>query len=151
MKHRVKTIKFSRGQDSNQMMVKKLLYNFLKSSQLVITEKRGRALKIYLDRVLPKTKEKTESNKNYLLRYFSQPKVVDVLFAQVGPSIKNINGGYTSLTKLNQRDSDGAYMVKIQWAHPITINWEEKKQEAKVEKKAKAPVKKEKVTDEPSA
>ena len=150
MKHRVKNIKFNRGQDANQMMVKKLLINFLKSSKLVITEKRGKALKMYLDRVLPKTKEQTESNKNYLLRYFPQKKVVDVLFTQVGPSIKDINGGYTTLTKLTQRDSDGAYMVKIQWAHPVTINWDEPKQEKteeKVEKKTKRSKKKEEVTE----
>lgn len=148
MKHRVKNIKFNRGQDANQMMVKKLLYNFLKSSALVITEKRGKALKSYLDRILSKTKEQTESNKNYLLRYFPQKHFVDVLFAQVGPSIQNINGGYTSLTKLNQRDSDGAYMVKIQWAHPISINWDGSKKEESVEKRAKKTTKKEKITKE---
>lgn len=147
MKHRVKTIKFNRGQDANQMMVKKLLINFLKSSQLIITEKRGKALKMYLDKILTKAKEKNEANKNYLLRYFPQQKIVDVLFAQVGPSIQNINGGYTSLTKLNQRDSDGAYMVRIQWAHPITIDWEEKKEEIKLEKQTKSKSKKE-VTEE---
>lgn len=146
MKHRVKNIKFNRGQDANQMMVKKLLINFLKSSQLVITEKRGKALKMYLDKVLSKTKEQTESNKNYLLRYFPQKGIVEVLFAQVGPAIQTINGGYTTLTKLNQRDSDGAYMVKIQWAHPITINWDKEKKE--VEKtKTKKTAEKEEVTE----
>ncbi len=151
MKHRVKIIKFNNGQDANQMMVKKLLYNFLKSSPLVITEKRGKALKTYIDRVLPKTKEQTEANKNYLLRYFPQKNFVKELFAQVGPSIKDINGGYTSLTKLNQRDSDGAYMVKIQWAHPISINWETKKKEVVKEKKEIKPTKKEEVKESDTA
>lgn len=148
MKHRVKIIKFNRGQDANQMMVKKLLINFLKNSQLVITEKRGKALKMYLDKVLTKTKEQNEANKNYLLRYFPNQKTVNILFSQVGPAIQTINGGYTSLTKLTQRDSDGAYMVKIQWAHPITINWDDKKEEVKAEMKPKKSNKKSEVVEE---
>ncbi len=148
MKHRVKNIKFSRGQDANQMMVKKLLINFLRSSQLVITEKRGKALKMYLDKILSKTKEQNEANKNYLLRYFPQQKIVDVLFTQVGPAIQNINGGYTSLTKLTQRDSDSAYMVKIQWAHPISIDWGKSKEELKAEKKSSKSAKKTQVAEE---
>ncbi len=138
MKHRAKNIKFSKGQDANQMMVKKLLFNFLKSSQLVITQKRGKALKTYLDRVLSKTKVRSEANKNYLLRYFSQPKVVDILFAQVGPALQGIEGGFTSLTRLNQRDSDSADMVRIQWAHPVSIDWGEKKEEKIEAKKVKS-------------
>ena len=124
MKHRVKTIKFRDGKDSNDMIIRKLLTNFLTSQKIVTTQKRGKALKQSLDKVLEKSKEKTEANKNFLLRYFPHQKIMDALFTQVGPAIAKINGGYTKLTRLTQRDSDGAYMVRVEWAHPIVIKWE---------------------------
>lgn len=121
--------------------------NFFKNSYIVTTEKRGKILKRFLDIIVSKTREEKESNKNYLLRYFPSKTFVATLFAQVGPAVRDIAGGYVRVVRMNQRDNDGALMVRVEWAHPVVIDWEGKKEKsAKISKRTttKKTVKKEK-------
>ncbi len=123
MIHRTKKIKFKDGKDSNSMIMRKLMYNFLRDSRITTTETRAKALKMYLERIISKAKEKTEANKNYLLRYFPDKKIISVLFDQVGPAFANVNGGYVKIVRLTQRENDAAMMVRLLWAHPAVIDW----------------------------
>jgi large subunit ribosomal protein L17 len=140
MIHKTKKIKFKDGQDANQMLMRKLVYNFLRYSRITTTEAKAKALKMYLDRIVSKTKEKTEANKNYILRYFSDKKIISVLFDQIGPAVAHINGGYVKTVRLQQRESDATMMVQLLWAHPVVVDWGDKKEEpvkeVKAEKKA---------------
>ena len=150
MKHRTKLIKFHSGKDSNKMILRKMMTNFFTHSHIVTTERRGKILKRFLDIAVAKTREESESNKNYLLQYFPSKTFVATLFAQVGPAVKDIVGGYVRVVRMNQRDNDGSMMVRVEWAHPVVVDWGGKKVKAeKPEKKAaskKTPAKKEKTT-----
>ncbi len=146
MIHKTKKIKFKNGQDANAMLMRKLMYNFLRDSRITTTEAKAKALKMYMDRVVSKAKEKTEANKNYLLRYFNDQKIISVLFNQVGPAVAKINGGFVKIVRKNQRENDATMMVQLLWAHPVVIDWGTSKPEPiKVEK----PVKKESKVKEP--
>ncbi len=133
MRHQTKKIKFKDGQDSNTMIMRKLMFNFLRNAHLTTTEKKAKALKMYMDIIVAKSKEKTEANKNYMLTYLPG-KMIKVLFEQVGPAVAKINGGFIKTTRLNQRLTDGSLMVKVQWAHPVVIDWGDKKEVKKVTK-----------------
>jgi large subunit ribosomal protein L17 len=137
MRHQTKKIKFHDGQDSDTSIMKKLMYNFLRFNHITTTERKAKALKMYMDRAISKTKEKTEANKNYLLSFFPNSAIIKVLFEQVGPAVAKINGGFVKTTRINQRETDGALMVKVQWAHPVVIDWGDKKAEVKKVKAAK--------------
>ena len=129
------------------MILRKMITNFFEHAHIVTTEKRGKILKRFLDITVSKTREESESNKNYLLQYFPSKTFVATLFSQVGPAVKDIVGGYVRVIRMNQRDNDGAMMVRVEWAHPVVIDWGGKKSsKAKNEKKAapKKTVKKEK-------
>ena len=132
MRHQVKNVKFKSGQDANSMLMRKLIYNFLRNSHLKTTEAKGKALKMYLDRLVSKSKEKTEANKNYVLQYFQEKRVIDVLFNQVGPAVSQIEGGFVKLKRLNKRLNDATMMVEVQWAHPVVIEWEPQSKDTKV-------------------
>lgn len=123
MIHKTKKIKFNNGQDANAMLMRKLMYNFLRNSRITTTEAKAKALKTYMDRVVSKAKEKTEANKNYLLRFFNDKKTISVLFDQVGPAIAKINGGFVKIVRENRRENDGAMKVQLLWAHPVVIDW----------------------------
>lgn len=145
MIHRTKKIKFHSGADSNKMILRKMLRNFFLNSHLETTEKRGKILKSSLDHIVAKTRVENEANKNYLLRYFPDMKFIRTLFTQVGPAVKDINGGYVRIVRKNQRENDATMMVRVEWAHPVVIDWEQKKKSTKkAETKTKTP-KKEKV------
>ena len=63
-----------------------------------------------------------------ILKYFGEQALVDRLFQTVGPAFEKIDGGYTKVTLLEQRQSDGALMAQITWAHPLTKEVEVKKE-----------------------
>lgn len=108
------------------MILRKMMTNFFLNSHIVTTEKRGKILKRFLDRIVSKTRNESESNKNYLLRYFPNKTMIQTLFSQVGTAVKSIEGGYVRIVRMNQRDNDGSMMVRVEWAHPVVIDWEQK-------------------------
>jgi large subunit ribosomal protein L17 len=138
MRHQTNKVKFKDGQDANTMLMRKLMFNFLRYSHIKTTEAKGKALKMYMERLISKTKEKTEANKNYVLQFFQEKTVLNVLFDQIGPAVSKINGGFVKLVRLNPRKNDATMMVELRWAHPVVVDWGDKKAEVKEKKEAKS-------------
>ena len=134
MRHRVKKIKFRFGKDHNKMLMRKLVWNFLKHGKITTTLPRARALKSFLERIISKAKEKTEANKNVLLRQIAKPEVVEYLFEKIGPFFKTRIGGYVRIVKLLPRQSDGARMARVEWVEKPIV----KKRKKKIVEKTKA-------------
>lgn len=146
MKQTSVKVKFGGGLDANRMTMRKMAVSFIKYNSLKTTYKRAKALKSYLDKIVSKSREKKESNKNFLLRELGNEGTVEVLFSKVGPSFKDISGGYIKVKRLGFRETDGADSAQIMWAHPIVLEEEEKqiKKSLKEEKKPVNKVKNEK-------
>src|SRR3989344_1316416 len=135
MRHQTNKVKFKSGQDANSMLMRKLMYNFLRHSHIKTTEAKAKALKMYIDRLVSKSKEKTEANKNYMLRFFQEKTITDIIFNQIGPAFAKINGGFVKIIRLGPRTNDATMIVELQWAHPIVIDWGDKKEAKESEKK----------------
>lgn len=132
MKHRVAKRKFGQGYDANKMLMRQLCRNFFLEQKTITTKERVKAMQIIIEKLVTKSKSKTEANKNIILSYFGEKALVDRLFNTVGPAFAKVNGGYTKMTLLKQRQSDGAMMAELTWAHPFVTE--------KPEKKTKEPV-----------
>lgn len=145
MRHGVKKIKFKLGVDAKQMMLRKLAYNFLTRGKMTTTITKGKILKSYLDKTLVKTSERTEANKNFLMRKFSDYKLVNMLFKTVGPVLKGKTGGFTRLIKLGTRESDGVQIVKLEWVYPVVLETVNSKRKIVEKKVTKTTVKEKKV------
>jgi large subunit ribosomal protein L17 len=145
MKHQVKKATFGHGQDANQALFRKMLYNFLTRGTLTTTHTKAKAVKSLLDKVVGKLDEKTESNKNFVMRYVQDKRLLKDMFEQVGPVAAKVRGGYVTITRMHVRTSDGAQMSKLEWTHDIKITAPvEEKKEKKAPKTSatkKAPAK----------
>ena len=128
MKHRIGKIKFGNGYDANKMLMRQLCRNFFLEQKSTTTRERAKAMQMVIEKLVSKAKSKTEANKNQILKYFGEQALVDRLFQTVGPAFEKIDGGYTKVTLLEQRQSDGALMAQITWAHPLTKEVEVKKE-----------------------
>lgn len=133
MKHRAKKIKFGSGIDANRMLFRKMMLNFLQNAKLTTTISKAKALKSALERVISKSRVKSESNKNYLLKFFPKQVVFDIMFDQVGPAFSKLTGGYVRVVRLNERVTDGALIGRVEWAHPIVIKWQKDEKSKKGE------------------
>jgi len=116
-----KKIKFSSGNDANQMLMRKLVCNFFSAGKITTTISKARVLKSYIEKLTEKIKEENNANKNYLISKLNNEKLIDSLYREVAPIIKNRVGGYVRIIKLGRRDSDGVDLGKIEWIQPIVI------------------------------
>lgn len=119
MRHGVKKIKFRSGQDANEMLMRKLLYGFFTHGKITTTLSKGKALKPLVEHLAHKMRERTESNKNYLLRYFPSEKQVEGYFRDLGETMNKRTGGYVRLIRLYARDSDNAMMARLEWTDTV--------------------------------
>lgn len=120
MKHRLGKKKFGNGYDANKMLMRQLCRNFFLEQKTTTTKERAKAMQIVIEKMVSKAKVKSEANKNEMLKYFGEQAIVEKLFETVGPAFEKINGGYTKVSLIAQRKSDGAMMAQITWAHPLT-------------------------------
>ena len=118
------------------MLFRKLMLNFLQNAKLTTTLSKAKALKSYLERVISRSRVKSEANKNYLLKFFPKRVVNEVMFDQVGTAFSKLTGGYVRVIRLNERITDGAMVARVEWAHPIVVKWQ-KDEKIKVDKGAK--------------
>ncbi len=134
MRHKVKKIKFKKGQDANQMLMRKLLINFLSHGHIETTITKAKVLKSLLEKLISKAKVKNEANKNYLLKKLGKISYVNDCFDRIGQALKNINGGYVKIVRLGLREGDGALKARVEWAYPILNEKNDKKEKIKNKK-----------------
>ncbi|MGB9707565.1 MAG: 50S ribosomal protein L17 [Microgenomates group bacterium] len=119
MRHKVKKIKIKLGKDSNKMIMKKLLKNFIRDGKIVSTHSKAKLLKSLIERVVSRSKIDNEKNRAYLFKYLDDKQLVNFIFNNVNKVFSDINGGYVRLIKLNERTSDGALLSQLVWVRPI--------------------------------
>lgn len=137
MKHKIKKTKIRFGKDANTMLLRKLSVNFLKHGHLTTTKAKAKELKSFLDSLLNKVKEDSEVNKRIVFQVLQNKDTTKNLFTQMSDDAKKIQGSYLSIKPEKIRTSDGAPMVKVQWAHEFFKPVVEEK--PKAEKKAAKP------------
>jgi large subunit ribosomal protein L17 len=138
MRHKVKKIKIKLGTDSNKMLLRKLLKNFLREGKITSTLKRIKLLKTLVEKIISQAKIDNEKNRAYLYKYLNDKKLVNFVFNNVVKVFSDLNGGYVKLIKLKERNSDGALLAELTWLRPIVKNVPETKQlKIKTENKAK--------------
>lgn len=142
MKHGIKKVKFTKGQDSHQALVRKLCLNFLKHGHIDTTTKRAKFLKARIDRMMHKAQKATNADRNVLLKELADVKVVEHLITVIAPKFKRATG-FVSLSKLMIRQGDSSDMSRLVWVDETSVS---KKASQDVEAKSEKPAVKAKKT-----
>ncbi|KKP65879.1 MAG: 50S ribosomal protein L17 [Candidatus Roizmanbacteria bacterium GW2011_GWA2_35_19] len=131
MKHGFKKYKFSHGQDSDQMLIRKLLVNFLTNGKLESTITKLKALKPLVDRIVTKVKRGNTADNNKLLQQFGNLKPLVNKFEAIKESLSKVNSGFVRIVRIGARKTDGALVARLEWAYPV-ISKDVKKSVAKI-------------------
>ncbi len=105
--------KFSRETDQRQAFMKSLAANLIKKEKIKTTEPRAKELRSFVERAITRAKKDNVANRRLLSRRFSS-KIIKKLFQELGPRYRSRAGGYTKITKIIPRKSDGAKMAVIE-------------------------------------
>ena len=125
MKHHQDTKKFGRTQKKHKAVLCSLAENLIKHGQIRTTEAKAKALQPFVEKLITKAADDSESTKRELESKLSgRTETTNKLINEIGPLFKDRPGGYTRITKLPPRKSDGAYEAII----ALVEENEEKKQ-----------------------
>ena len=131
MRHGNKKTRFGQGQDSNEMLKRKLLKNFFEHGRITSTETKIKFIKGRIDNVVALAKKNTESSKNSMLTILGDSKLVNQLVSKVPTAFGDRVSGFTKSQRLYARDSDNTFLMKLEWVTPLVL----------VEKKVEEPAK----------
>ncbi len=114
MRHGIKKIKLTKGQDSHQAAMRKMCLNFLKHGRLDTTTKRAKLVKARIDRLVHKAQKASNADRNALLKALAQKDVVENLITSIAPRYTRVSG-FVSMRKLMMREGDNADMSRLSW------------------------------------
>ena len=123
------------------MLVRKLLKNFVEHGKMTTTVKKIKLVKQQVEKLVQLAKKDTQASRTLLKKKLADKKIEEILIKSVTPVFKDKVSGFTTSINLNQRDSDGALIARLQWSLPVVLEKPVKK-----EKKKKEP-EKDKTTD----
>lgn len=113
MRHKNKGRKFGREKDQRKAFLKSLAVNLIMKGKIKTTEARAKEMRGLLDALITKTKKGDLIGVRYAEKFLPKAAAAK-LFKEIAPKYKDRAGGYSRITKLGRRGSDGAPMVFIE-------------------------------------
>lgn len=114
MRHHNANRKFGREKGQRAALMKALATSLILREKITTTEAKAKELRPFVEKLI--TKGKTDSvQSRRLISSTLSPKTTNRLVEVISPKYKDRNGGYTRITKLKPRMSDGSPMAQIEF------------------------------------
>jgi large subunit ribosomal protein L17 len=106
--------RFQRDKDHRRALFVNLTKNLIKHKAIVTTITKAKDLRIFVEKILTRSKENTLHNKKIIAGILMNDwDMVNILFNEIGPKIQGRPGGYSRILKLGIRN-DGAVKCLIE-------------------------------------
>jgi large subunit ribosomal protein L17 len=96
------------------MMLANMAASLIKHKRINTTLQKAKALRIYVEPLLTKSKDDTTTSRRVVFSYLQDKYAVTELFREIAPKIANRPGGYTRILKIGNRLGDNADMVMME-------------------------------------
>ncbi len=114
MAHRIDGRKLGRPTDHRLAMFRNLVTDLLRYEKVITTEAKAKEVRGLTEKMITLGKRGDLAARRLALGYVYDKKVVDKVFAELGPRYSDRRGGYTRLIKVAPRLGDGARMAQLQ-------------------------------------
>ena len=114
MRHNKSGRKFGRTASHRQAMTRNQITSLLRSGRIETTEAKAKELRRWVERVITDAKTDDLSARRKVLKEITDPEVMERLFTNLMPRMKDRPGGYTRIIPKGPRLGDGAPMVLIE-------------------------------------
>lgn len=108
------TRKLGRDSAHRIAMLRAMVTFLLENGKIETTVYRAKEVRSMAEKMITLAKENTLHNKRLAMAFITKEDVVKKLFDEVAPKYKDVNGGYTRITKLGPRRGDAAEMAIIE-------------------------------------
>ena len=130
MRHNKKFNHLGRTASHRKSMLANMAISLIMHKRISTTVPKAKALKIYVEPLITKSKNDTTHSRRVVFSYLKQKEAVTELFKEVAPKIVNRPGGYTRILRTGNRIGDNAETCIIELVDYNTT-YTEVKQEVK--------------------
>src|SRR4030067_1929762 len=107
MRHHNARRKFGRETNQRKALMRSLVVNLIKTEKMKTTEAKAKELRPFVEKLVTKAKI-GDLSKRRLVASVIGILSTKKLFDKIAPKYKDRNGGYTRITKMPRRKSDGS-------------------------------------------
>ncbi len=116
MRHHNNVRKFGREKNGRIALMRGLASSLIAHGRILTTEAKAKELRPKVEKMVTRAKNPTLANRRVLLSgLYNNESVVTKLIDHVAPKFTERPGGYTRITKIVQRKSDGSPMAVIEF------------------------------------
>ena len=127
----------SRTTAHRRAMSRNMVTSLFRYERITTTKSKALEVRKSAEKLITRAKEDTVHNRREAAKFIQDEKILNKLFTEIGPRMKERNGGYTRVLKLGYRQGDAADVVILE-----LVDYKldaEKSEEKKPAKKADAP------------
>ncbi len=135
MRHLKRTAKLGRTGQHRNAMLANLVCSLILHKRVTTTLAKAKAARSVAEKMVTLGKRGTIQTRRLAAARLHQDDAVKILFNQIAPAQKERRGGYTRITRLNQRQGDAGQLAILEWVDMPMVS--ESAAEAEAAEKAK--------------
>ena len=131
MIHRSRKRKFGRNSANRKALLLNLTRSLIEHEQIKTTISKAKEVRGFAEKIITISKVDSVNNRRKLASCFSGSSILNKLFNDLGPRIRNRNGGYLRIYRYGFRNGDKAEMALIEFVDKKVVISKDKKVEKK--------------------
>ena len=133
MNHKMGFNPLSRTPAHRRAMSRNMVTSLFRFERITTTQSKAKEVRKSAEKLITRAKEDSVHNRREAAKFISDEKILNKLFTEIGPRMKERAGGYTRILKLGFRCGDAADVVILEL---VDYKLDTSSDEEKAEKKA---------------
>ena len=135
MNHKMGFNPLSRTPAHRRAMSRNMVTSLFRFERITTTQSKAKEVRKSAEKLITRAKEDSVHNRREAAKFISDEKILNKLFTEIGPRMKERAGGYTRILKLGFRCGDAADVVILELVdYKLDTSIEEEKAEKKAAK-----------------
>ncbi len=127
MNHKSGFNALSRTHSHRRAMLRNMVTSLFRFERITTTKAKAKAARSKAEKLITRAKVDSVHNRRQVARYISDERVLNKLFTDIAPRMKDRPGGYTRILKLGFRQGDAADVAILELVDYKLEDKEEKK------------------------
>ena len=129
----------SRTAAHQRAMARNMVTSLFRFERITTTQAKAKEVRKAAEKLITRSKVDSVHNRRTAAKFIQDEKILNKLFTEIGPRMKERNGGYTRILKLGFRQGDAADVVILELVdYKLPSSEEEKPAKAKKAEKTEA-------------
>lgn len=139
MNHRNGFNPLSRTTAHRRAMERNMVTSLFRFERITTTSSKAKEVRKYAEKLITRSKVDTVHNRRIAAKFIQDEKILNKLFTELGPRMKDRKGGYTRILKMGFRQGDAADVVILELVdYKLPSEDDKAKEEPKAKKAPKA-------------